>query len=124
MHRLDLGLYSHSKEVFVFFWGGGGVGEGGRGWGGVRTHVNSKRKKIFHRDSEEGRTRDALSCRTAGPTHYLLSSSGPGPKIAPRSSHTSDIKTGTAMQPWRTPGVVGAVLGLVGLTSACCDCVK
>ena len=34
VHRLDLGLYSHPKEL------GGGGGEG------VRTHVNSKGKKI------------------------------------------------------------------------------
>ena len=36
MHRLDLGLYSHPKDL-----GGGGGGGGGSG---VRTHVKSKGK--------------------------------------------------------------------------------
>ena len=53
MHRLDLDLYSHPKELFflllLFFFGveegGGGWGGGGGGGGdGVRTHVNSKGK--------------------------------------------------------------------------------
>ena len=58
VHRLDLGLYSHAKEVFfvfvvllLFFFGGGvggwgGVGVGGERETGVTTHVNSKLEKI------------------------------------------------------------------------------
>ena len=42
---------------------------------GVRTHVNSKGKIPSTRDSEEGGTHDAASCRTMNPTHYKLSSS-------------------------------------------------
>ena len=62
MRRLDLTLYSHSKEVLV---------------NGVRTHVNCKRKIPPTRSSEEGRTHDASLSRTASPIHYLLSYSGP-----------------------------------------------
>ena len=66
VHRQELGLFSHLKE----FWGNG-----------VRAHVNSKGKipstgKRF--SSEEDRTHDAVSSRTASPTHYQLSYSGPG----------------------------------------------
>ena len=69
MHRLDLVLYSHPEE-FCFAGGGGG--------GGARTHVNSKGKKMPSTGgSEEVRTRDAVSHRTASPTHYRLSYSGP-----------------------------------------------
>ena len=46
-------------------------------WNGVRTHVNSKGKISCIRSSEEDRTHDAASCRTASPTHYRLSYSGP-----------------------------------------------
>ena len=77
MHRLDLSLYSHSKEfvvvavvvvVFCLF-----------GWcfffffflrNGVGTHVNSKGKIPFTGGSEEDQTHNAASCRTASPTHY------------------------------------------------------
>ena len=59
MHRLDFGLFSHSKE----FWGNG-----------ARTHVYSKRKipssgkkKFF---PEEERTHDAASSRAVSPKHY------------------------------------------------------
>ena len=56
VHRLDLGLSSHPKEVGVclgFFWGEGG-GDG------VRTHVNSKGKipsteKILYRGGSNPR---------------------------------------------------------------------
>ena len=59
VHRLDLGLYSHPKEL-----GGGGVG--------VRTHVNSKGKlpSTGKKSSEEDQTHDAVSSRTVSPTHY------------------------------------------------------
>ena len=43
VHRLDLGLYSQSKEVFFFFWWGRGGGGGG-GRDRVRSHVHSKGK--------------------------------------------------------------------------------
>ena len=56
VHRLDLGIYSLPKEVF-------GSGGGGGGRGGVRTHVNSKRKipSTENFSSEEDRTHDAAS---------------------------------------------------------------
>ena len=62
VHRLDLGLYSHQKE----FWGNG-----------VRSHVNSKGKIPSTESSEEVQTYNAASRRTASPTHYQLSYSGP-----------------------------------------------
>ena len=62
-HRLDLGLYSHPKEL----WGNG-----------VRTQVNSKVKITSTGNSEEDLTHDAVSRRKASPTHYRLSYSGPG----------------------------------------------
>ena len=65
MHRLDLGLSSHPKEF---------------GGNGARNHVNSKGKILCTGGSEEVRTRDAVSCRTASPTHYRLSCSGPQKK--------------------------------------------
>ena len=40
MHRLDLGIYSYLKEVFL--------------WSGVRTHLNSKGKIPPTRDAEGG----------------------------------------------------------------------
>ena len=43
---------------------------------GVRTHVNSKGKIPSTGGSEKGRTCDAVSHRTASPTHYRLSYSG------------------------------------------------
>ena len=84
VHRLDLGLYSHPKEL---------EGEGGGGGGGrVRTHVNSQGKsplpdkfspegdRTFNSKGksplpdkfspEEDRTHDAVLCGTEGPTHY------------------------------------------------------
>ena len=51
MRRLDLGLYSHPKEFF----------------GGMRPIP----------EKEKDRTHDAASSRTASPTHYQLSYSGP-----------------------------------------------
>ena len=62
VHRLDLDLYSYSKE----FWGNG-----------VRNHVNSKGKIPCTGGSEEVWTHDAASHRSASPTHYLLCYSGP-----------------------------------------------
>ena len=65
VHRLDLGLYSDPKE----FWGIG-----------IRTYVHSKgkipstgKKNLLKEDG----THDAASSRTASPTHYQLSYSGP-----------------------------------------------
>ena len=62
VHRLDLGLYSHPKEF-----------KGNR----ARNHINSKEKIPSNRGSEEDQTHDAASHRTASPTHYQLSYSGP-----------------------------------------------
>ena len=67
VHRLDLGLHSHPKELEG--WGGGRAD-------GVRTHVNTKGKIPSPGGSEEGRTGDVASGRTASPTHYRLSYSG------------------------------------------------
>ena len=53
MHRLDLGLYSHPKEVFFLR-------------NEVRTHVNSKGEIPL----------SEASCRTASPAHSRLSYSG------------------------------------------------
>ena len=44
---------------------------------GVWTHVNFKGKIPSAGDPEEGRTSNAASGRTASPTHYRLSCSGP-----------------------------------------------
>ena len=44
---------------------------------GVRTHVNSKGKISSPGGSDEGQIRDSASSRTASPTHYRLSYSGP-----------------------------------------------
>ena len=62
--RLDLGLYSHPKE----FWGNR-----------VRTHANSNGPTPLPSigSSEEDRTYDAASRRTASPPHYWLSYSNP-----------------------------------------------
>ena len=49
VHRLDIGLYSYSKEFFE---------------NGVRTHVNSKGQIPFTSSSEEDRTHDTSSRRT------------------------------------------------------------
>ena len=46
-------------------------------WNEVRTHVTSKGKIPSTGDSEEGRTRNTASRRTASQTHYQLSYSGP-----------------------------------------------
>ena len=61
VHRLDLDLYSHAKFL----------------GNGVRTSVNSKGKIHSTRGSEEDRTGNAVSGRTANPAHYVLSYSGP-----------------------------------------------
>ena len=57
VHRLDLGLYSHPKEL----WGNG-----------ARTHVNSKGNTPLPEkfSSEEDQTHDAASSKTGSPTHY------------------------------------------------------
>ena len=55
MHSLDLGLYSDLKGFL-----------GNR----VRTHANSEAKILSAGDSEEGRTSDAASRKTASPRHY------------------------------------------------------
>ena len=65
MHRLDLGLYFHPKEVLE---------------NGVRTHVNSKEKF----SSEGDRSHDAASSRTAGPAHSQRAT----------PAHCSDMKAG------------------------------
>ena len=44
---------------------------------GVRAHVNSKVETASPEGSEEGRTHDAASRRTASPRQYQLSYSGP-----------------------------------------------
>ena len=62
VHRLDLGLYSHWKGV----WGNG-----------VRICVYSMGKLPSIECSEENRSHNAASCRTASPTHYWVSCSGP-----------------------------------------------
>ena len=62
VHWIDLGLYSHPKE----FWRNG-----------VRTQVNSKGKILSTGSSEEDRSHDAVSHRTASPTRYRLSYFGP-----------------------------------------------
>ena len=62
VHRLDLGLYSHPKES---------------GGNGARNHVNSKGKIPSTGGSEEVRTCNTVSHRTASPTHYRLRYSGP-----------------------------------------------
>ena len=62
VHRLDLTLYSHPKEVLG---------------NGVRTHVNSKVKTPSTRGSEEGQTWDTASPWTVNPSHYQLSCSDP-----------------------------------------------
>ena len=83
VHRLDIGLYSHPKEFLG---------------NGVRIHTNSK-GKIPTGSSEEDRTRDAASGRTASPTHYQLSYSGPGhcrrSPLSTTESNGSDSKFGT-----------------------------
>ena len=59
VHRLDLGLHSHSKK----FWGNG-----------ARAHVNSEGKNPLYRKKkispEEDGNHDAASSRTAKPAHY------------------------------------------------------
>ena len=62
VHRLDHGLHSHSKKVLG---------------NGVKTNVKSKGEIPSTEGSQEGRTRDAATCRTASPTHYRLSYFGP-----------------------------------------------
>ena len=63
MHECtDLGLYSRPKEFLR---------------NAARTHVNSMGKIPSTGGSEDGRTRDAASLRTASPKLYLLNYSGP-----------------------------------------------
>ena len=71
VHRLDLGLYSHSKEF---------------GGNGARIHVNSKGKNPLYQkkiSSEEDRTHDAASSRTASPTHNQRAIPAPAYHWAP-----------------------------------------
>ena len=70
VHRLDLGLYSHSKEF---------------GGNGARIHVNSKGKNPLYQKkiSEEDRTHDAASSRTASPTHNQWAIPAPAYHWAP-----------------------------------------
>ena len=44
---------------------------------GARTHVNSNGKNPLYQKLRGDWTRDAESCKTASPTHYRLSCSGP-----------------------------------------------
>ena len=69
MHRLDLGLYSHPKEL-----GGGGGGSSLPG----------------KKSSEEDGTHNAASSRTASPTHYQLSYSGPRQDLIVCASRAED----------------------------------
>ena len=56
VYRLDLGLFSHPKEV---------VGNG------IRTHANCRRKIPSTKGSEEGQTSNAASgAGQQTPTHY------------------------------------------------------
>ena len=70
MHRLDHGVYSHPKEVFL----GGGDGGGGGGGGVESEPMLTPREKSplpgKKFSPEEGRTHDAASSRTERPTHY------------------------------------------------------
>ena len=74
VRRLDLGLRSHPKG----FWGNGvQTKPTGTKPNRVRTHVNYKGTVPSAGGSKKGRTRDAVPCRTASPTPYQLSYSGP-----------------------------------------------
>ena len=53
VHRLDVGFYSHLKEFWEI---------------GVKTHISSKGRIPSTGGSEEGRTCDAASHRTASTT--------------------------------------------------------
>ena len=77
VHRLDLGLYSHPRELLFFFFF----------WNGVSTHINSRGKPLPQEkfSSEEDRTHDAASHRPASSTHYQLSYPTPPP---PPHAHT------------------------------------
>ena len=72
--RLDLGLYSHPKEI----WGNG-----------ARNHVNSKEKIPSTGGSEEIWTCDAASHRSESPTRYELSYYGPKKQ---QTQHTCSIQ--------------------------------
>ena len=103
VHRLGLGLYSHSKE----FW-----------WNGVRTNVNSREKSILPEEfsSREDLTHGAASSRTASPTHYQRVIPAPS-----RLIHSSDLKAVLKWLPSRTPVCQGSEPRLVGPVSACHD---
>ena len=63
VHRLDLGLYSHPKEV----------GEGGGGSNESEPMLTPRKKSPLREKkkiSEEDQTHDTASNRTASPTHY------------------------------------------------------
>ena len=75
VHTQELSLYSHLKVL----------------GNGVRTHNNSNGKIPSTEGSEEDRTCDTASCRTASPTHYQMIHSSPvkpvwwQPNLASRS---------------------------------------
>ena len=78
VYRLDLGLYSHLKELLK---------------NGVRTHNNSKGKIPPNGGSEEVWTRAAASRRTVSPIHYQLRQSYSSPDFVSISRISSIIGT-------------------------------
>ena len=66
MHRLDFGSYSHPKEFLR---------------NGVGVTLGKKSPLLEGLSSEEDRTHDTASSRTASPTHFQLSYSGPVPEV-------------------------------------------
>ena len=79
---------------------------------GVRTHVNSKGKVPCTRGSEEDWTRDTALYRTASPTHYQLSYSGPRsePERQERSYKVSHIHKRERCRTWRKSDIEGICL--------------
>ena len=112
VHRPDLGLYSHPKEFLGY---------------GVRTYVNSKWKIPSTGSSEEDRTHDAASRRTARPTYYWAI---PAPDTLFLSHPFIPTSTLPAKLPARLLLTFNSVIsfcrsstkddGWVALTSACC----
>ena len=77
---------------------------------GVRTHVDSKAKILSSRRSQEGGASEAASRRTASPTHYLLSYSGPiyscvDSTVSTYRKVVSDHQTATSAYHRQKPGV-------------------
>ena len=68
--------------------------------------------------SEEDRTHDAASSRTASPTHYQRAIPAPRSRFKSRSSHTIDLNIGSvadALQdPWHYALHEGVVVPQVG----------